>query len=137
VINEVPWFSNLIGALCSDYKCYNELIHLLLSRTSNPLQSRLNEILSEEKRLSRKIIRQEQIISGWLKEAPVLLEKASVSLRELGALRKESAELRIRGSESLKSGMKKLEQEKERVRGNISLKTNRKEAAPRLIDIKL
>jgi len=137
VINEVPWFSNLIRALCSDYNAYNKVLQILISLSSNPLKSSINDVFVEEKRLSRKIIRQEQIIRGWLRDAPVLEEKAAVSLDDLSRFRKESAALRIKGCATLRTGMALLEQERGRVKGNSLLKSTKKEAVPRLIDIHL
>jgi len=137
VVNEVTWFSNLIRALCSDYTAYNKVLRILITLSSNPLKTRINVVLVEEKRLSRKIIRQEEIIRGWLKEAPVLEERAESSLNELSLLRKESASLRMKGCDSLRSGMILVEQERSRLRGKTLLKSNKKEVVPRLIDIQL
>ncbi|QEN07125.1 hypothetical protein EXM22_03655 [Oceanispirochaeta crateris] len=108
---------------------------ILLS--ANPLKSQLNSVMVEEQRISRKIIRQERIIQKWLKEASVLAEKAAPELSDLASMRRKSAALRIKGSESLRSGMAVLAKERQNSKGHIRFKSNNKETAPRLIDIKL
>ena len=109
----------------------------MIRLSANPLKARINAVLVEEKRLSRSILRQEEIIRRWLQDAPVLAEKSETSLDTRSVLRKDSAALRLKGAEALRNGMSLLEEERKKVRGHHNLKSNKKNAPPRLIDIEL
>ena len=126
-----------IETLCSDYLEYNKILQYLIKQSETPLKSEFNSILLEEKRLSTKLIRQEQILERWLKDVVFLQDNFADELSSLQELRNESLKLRNKGRSSLKTGLTLVDQEQQKIEKNLLPKSTKKEAAPRLIDITL
>ncbi|MBF9014723.1 MULTISPECIES: hypothetical protein [unclassified Oceanispirochaeta] len=131
------WFPLQIKTLCSDYREYNKVILYLIKQSENPLKSKFDRILLEEKRLSEKILHEEKILSRWLDDAASFKEEFSEELSRLQDLRNESLKLRNKGRSSLKTGLTLVDQEQHKIEKNLLPKSTKKEAAPRLIDITL
>jgi hypothetical protein len=132
-----PWFQTLVGNLVSGYDSYNSLLKQINALSDNPLKAKLQPFLPEEERRSRKLIKAETILANWLKEAPRLADEAPSELALLQKKREECRILRNEGSRVLKSGLSLLEKEGRMVNNPALRKSRAKEAAPRLIDIKL
>ncbi len=132
-----PWFKNMVGNIVSGYDSYNSLLKQINTLCNTPLKAGLQPFLPEERKRSRKLIQSEKILARWLKDAPELAGEAADELALLQKKRQECRILRNEGSRVLKSGLSLLEKEGRMVNNPTLRKSRAKEAAPRLIDIKL
>ena len=131
------WFRKMVGNVISGYDAYNSLLTQINTLCNNPLKAQLQLFVPEEQRRSSKLITAENILAKWLKDVPSLAIEAGPELALLQKKREECRILRNEGSRVLKSGLSLLEREGRMVNNPTLRKSRAKEAAPRLIDIKL